>query len=199
MEITRNANSREAEHPIYDIFLKRWSPRAFSEQALTEGELMSLLEAARWAPSGFNEQPWRAVYALRNSDAWNGLFNLLVDANKVWAKNAGALLLFLSRKNFTHNNKPNGTHSYDTGAAWISLAFQAELMGLAAHGMAGFDHERARTELSIPDDFQVEAMAAVGHRGDPKNLPPEIAAREKPSGRKSLRELVFEGRFRSNT
>src|SRR5439155_14311519 len=131
-------------------------------------ELMRLFEAARWAPSSFNAQQWHALYARRETEHWQTFFELLVDANKAWAKNAAALVVFISRKKFDYNNEPSVTHSYDCGAAWENFALQGFHQGLVVHGMEGFDYERARKDLQIPDEFQVEAMAAVGRPG-PKN------------------------------
>ena len=110
-------NKRKTEHPVNEIFPNRWSPRAMSGKELTDTELMSLFEAARWAPSAFNNQPWRFVYAKRNTPAWNILFELLGESNKIWAKDAGALIVIISKKTFDYNNKYSLTHSFDTGAA----------------------------------------------------------------------------------
>jgi len=129
---------------------------------------MRLFEAARWAPSSFNTQQWRALYARRGTEHWQRFFDLLVDANKAWTKNAAVLVVFISRRNFDHNDEPSVTHSYDCGAAWENFALQGFHQGLVVHGMEGFDYERARKDLQIPDEFQVEAMAAVGRPG-PKN------------------------------
>ena len=123
---------------------------------------MRLFEAARWAPSSFNTQQWRALYARRGTEHWQTFFDLLVDANKAWAKNAAVLVVFMSRKLFDHDNEPSVTHSYDCGAAWENFALQGFHQRLVVHGMQGFDYDRARKELKIPDEFQVEAMAAVG-------------------------------------
>jgi len=123
-------------------------------------------------------------------------FDLLVDANKTWAKNAAVLVVFISRKLFDHDNEPSVTHSYDCGAAWENFALQGFQQGLVVHGMQGFDYERARKELRIPDEFQVEAMAAVGKPGPKELLPEKLQARESPNDRRKLSESVFEGPFR---
>ena len=141
---------------------------------------MRLFEAARWAPSSFNAQQWRALYARRGTKHWQTFFDLLVDANKVWAKNAAVLVVFVSRKFFDHNNEPSITHSYDCGAAWENFALQGFKQGFVVHGMEGFDYERARKALRIPDEFQVEAMAAVGKPGPKKLLPEKLQARGDP-------------------
>jgi nitroreductase len=169
-----------------------------SGEEISEEELMRLFEAARWAPSSFNAQQWRALYARRATEHWQTFFDLLVDANKAWAKNAAVLIVFVSRKVFDHNNEPSVTHSYDCGAAWENFALQGFHQGLVVHGMEGFDYERARKELRIPDEFQVEAMAAVGKPGPKQQLPEKLQARESPNDRRKLSESVFEGPFSVN-
>lgn len=191
----KGSEQRKADHPIDKLFLDRWSPRAMSGEMVPDGDLMTLFEAARWAPSSFNNQPWRILYATRNGRHWQVFFDLLVESNQVWAKNAGVLLLFLSKKSFTHNGKPAITHSFDTGAAWENLALQGSLKGYVVHGMQGFDYERARTALNVPEDFQVEAMAAVGFPGHPEVLPEKLRAKEAPSDRRKLAETICEGPF----
>jgi nitroreductase len=185
----------QAQYPVDELFLDRWSPRALSGEGVTDEELMTLFEAARWAPSSYNNQPWRILYARRETEQWPVFFNLLVEGNQAWAKDAAALLLFVSKETFDFNGKPYPTHSFDTGAAWENLALQATMLGLATHGMQGFDYERARTELNIPEGFRVEAMIAVGRHGDPAQLSESLREREAPSGRKSLSEITCEGAF----
>ena len=190
-------NFRRADFDIDPLFLNRWSPRSMSGEEVSKDELMRLFEAARWAPSSYNNQPWRFLYALRNTDHWNTFFDLLAKANQVWAPFAAALIVVVSKTTFDHNGKPSITHSYDTGAAWLSIALQGSLAGLVVHGMQGFDYRRARETLQIPDDYQVEAMAAVGKPGNREDLPPALKEREVPSGRKKLAEIVFEGSMNS--
>ena len=191
----QGSEQRHADHPIDKIFLDRWSPRAMSGETIDEADLLVLFEAARWAPSSYNGQPWRILYARRQSGHWPLFFDLLVDSNKTWARNAAALLLFISKTTFDHNGQPSITHSFDTGAAWENLALQAALKGYVVHGMQGFDYERARTALGIPEGFRVEAMVAVGKPGDVEALPEQMRARETPSPRKPLAEIVCEGKF----
>ncbi|MFL6333713.1 MAG: nitroreductase family protein [Pyrinomonadaceae bacterium] len=186
---------QDAQNPVDELFLDRWSPRAMSGEGLSEQELMTLFEAARWAPSSYNNQPWRILYARRDTGQWETFFNLLVEGNRAWAKGAAALLLFVSKETFDFNGKPSPTHSFDAGAAWENLALQATMLGLVTHGMQGFDYDRARTELNIPEGFRVEAMIAVGRPGDPAQLPEPLRAREAPSGRKALSEITCEGAF----
>lgn len=168
-----------------------------SREEMTDEELMPLFEAARWAPSSYNGQHWRFIYAKRNTEHWNTFFDLLVDFNKQWAKNAAVLVVVISKKAFDFNNKPSVTHSFDTGAAWENLALQGTAMGLVTHGMEGFDYDKAKKVLAIPDDYQVEAMIAIGKRGKKEDLPKEMQEREMPSDRRPLREIVMEGGFKT--
>jgi nitroreductase len=193
----RGRDHRKADYPVDPLFVDRWSPRAMSGEALSRDELFVLFEAARWAPSAGNTHPWRILYAHRDTEQWPLYFELLVDRNKVWCRNAAVLLLFISRTTNEQNGRPLKTHSYDTGAAWENLALQGTLKGLVVHGMAGFDYARAKTELNIPDDFHVEAMAAVGKPGPLTVLPEDFQARESPNTRRPISELVFEGRYRT--
>jgi nitroreductase len=195
--MVRGSEIRKADFPIERFLLDRWSPRAMSSEEISREELMRLFEAARWAPSSFNAQQWRAVYARRGTEHWQTFFDLLVEANKAWAKNAAVLVVFISRKKFDYNNEPSVTHSYDAGAAWENFALQGFQQNLVVHGMEGFDYERARRELRIPDEFEVEAMAAVGRPGAKGMLPEKLRPRESPSDRRKLAESVFEGPFRS--
>jgi len=188
-----------ARTPTYDInylILNRWSPRSMTGEGLTDEVLMSLFEAARWAPSSYNNQPWRFIYAKRNTEHWDRFFNLLVEGNKVWAKNAAVLVVVIARKNFEHNEKPARTNQFDTGAAWENLALETISRGLAVHGMQGFDYEKARKDLEVPDNFDVVAMMAIGKKGQRNQLPPQLQEREYPNDRKPLKEIVMEGQFR---
>lgn len=187
---------RKADHPVDAIFVDRWSPRAMTGEEIPEQDLMTIFEAARWAPSSYNNQPWRILFARRDSDHWPVFFDLLVPTNKVWAKNAAVLLLIVSKTTFDHNGKPSITHSFDTGAAWANLALQGFLKGYVVHGMQGFDYDRARTVLHIPDDFRIEAMIAIGKPGEKDSLTEELQAREQPNDRKRLAQIVCEGTFR---
>ena len=166
-----------------------------SGESISQDELNVLFEAARWAPSSGNSHPWRILYAHRDSEHWPVFFDLLVERNRLWCRNAAALLLFISRKTNEQTGRVLVTHSYDSGAAWENLALQGTLSGLVVHGMAGFDYARAKTTLNIPDDFQVEAMAAVGRSGPITVLPEDFQARESPNTRRPINELVFEGRY----
>jgi nitroreductase len=193
--IKKDVLNRKADYPVNDIFINRWSPRAMSGAAMTHTELMSLFEAARWAPSSFNEQPWRFIYAHRDTPQWDNVFNLLVPANQMWAKNAAVLIVIVSRNLSAYNNKLLPTHSLDTGSAWMSLALQASFMNLIAHGMAGFDYDKARANLHIPNEYTVEAMIALGKPGPLNVLPDELQKKEVPSDRKKVAEFISEGTF----
>ncbi|MDJ0651755.1 MAG: nitroreductase family protein [Simkaniaceae bacterium] len=186
---------RRPDHPIQSLIVNRWSPRAMSGEKIKDEQLMSLFEAARWAPSAYNAQPWRFIFAKRETKHWKPLFELLIEFNQTWAKDAAVLVLVISRKVFEQNGKPLDTHSFDTGAAWENLALEGSAQGLVIHGMQGFDYEKAKIVCGVPDEFQVEAMIAIGKPGKKKNLPPEIQKRETPSTRKPLKELIMEGKY----
>ncbi|HNQ18613.1 MAG TPA: nitroreductase family protein [Smithellaceae bacterium] len=188
-------NFRQSEYNVNEIFLNRWSPRAMSGEEIDEKTLFQLFEAARWAPSSNNNQPWRFIYARRNTSHWEAFFNLLEEGNKNWAHNAAALIVVISKTTFG-NNKHARTHSYDAGAAWENFALQGSLLNLVVHGMQGFSYNRAKEVLLIPEGYQVEAMIALGRPGKLEDLPDYQQKREFPSGRKSIAETVMEGAFR---
>ena len=185
---------RVPDHEIDPLFIRRWSPRAMSGEPMSEADLMRLFEAARWAPSSNNGQPWRFIYARAGTPHFERLFSLLGDRNKAWCVRAGALIVAVSHNTFD-DGRTARTHSFDTGAAWMSLALQGSFMGLVVHGMEGFNYDRARTELGVPDDYTVEAMVAVGHPGRVEDLDERSRARESPNGRRPVQALIFEGRF----
>lgn len=198
MELTEEVKqNRTSEYDISPLILNRWSPRAMSGEELSDEELLPLFEAARWAPSSFNAQPWRFIYAKRNTDNWDKFLNLLAEGNKAWAHKASVLVVIISRKNFEHNNKPSITHVFDTGAAWENLALEGANRGLAVHGMEGFDYEKAAKDLEIPDDYEVMAIIAIGKRGKKEDLPEQMQKMEAPSTRKPLNEVIMEGKFSS--
>lgn len=188
--------TRKADYPIDPIFLNRWSPRAMTGEALTSEELMPLFEAARWAPSSYNAQQRRFLYAKRDTGLWDVFFDLLVEANKIWAKNAAVLVVVISRKNFEYNEQPSRTNVFDTGAAWENLALEGSRRGLVVHGMQGFDYEKARGVLKIPDNYEVCAMIAIGKRGNKEDLPENLQKMEDPNDRRPLKEIAIEGMFR---
>jgi len=192
-------SEREAHHPIDPQFLQRWSPRAFSGAALDEPTLLTFLEAARWAPSGFNAQPWRFVYGLNGAPGFAIILEALSPTNQAWARHAAALVAVVSQHRWIPPGKsepqPNSTHAFDAGAAWAYLALQASLSGWHAHSIGGFDRDAIRDSLAIPDDFTVQVVVALGRRGDRSQLPEALRAREQPSHRLPLSSLVSAGRF----
>ncbi len=192
----KKINNRTTEYEINDQFLKRYSPRAFSGESISKDELMTLFEAARWAPSASNLQPWRFIYAMRGTPEFDKLFSFLIDFNKDWCKRASVLIVVVSY-NLDFKGNVSKSHSLTTGSAWENLALQASDMNLIAHGMEGFDYEKAKTELGIPENYSVEMMIAIGKHGKVEDLPEQLQSREAPSDRKPLSEIVFEGKFPS--
>ncbi len=187
--------ARTATVPIAEQFLERWSPRSFLPDALPEDQVRGLFEAARWAPSCFNEQPWRYVWGTEPPDR-ERILELLVEGNRVWASRAPLLGIVFARKLFSQNDKPNRWAPFDAGAASLALALQAHDYGLNAHFMGGFDEEASYEALGVPRaDYVAMAAFAVGRRGSPEALSPELAQREQQSGRKPLAQIAFEGRF----
>lgn len=189
---------RDADHAIASAFLNRWSPRAFTSDPIDDETLMSVFEAARWAASSYNEQPWRFVYA-RNDEDRKRFLDFLVPGNQAWAKDAPVLVVVIAKKTFSFNGKPNTTHHFDSGCASGYLTLQASLKGLYAHGMVGFDPDKARASLEIPDDFVPLAVFAIGYRGATESLPAKLREVEKPSGRRPITESIMEGRFQVAT
>ncbi len=187
---------RKLTHPIHPLIQNRWSSRAMSGETISDDELNSLFEAARWAPSSYNAQPWRFLYAKRETPIFEQFLNLLVDANIMWASKAAVLGVTIARKNFERNNKPSVTHAYDTGASWQNICLEGTYRNLIVHGMEGFDYEKAKTVLEIPDDYAILAMFAIGKRGSKESLPPALQERDIPSPRKEIEEFVMEGKFR---
>ena len=186
---------RSADYEIDPIFLNRWSPRAFSPEPIEDDVLFSVFEAARWAPSCFNEQPWRFLIARSEPDRERFL-SFLVPGNQVWAQQAPVLIVVIGKRTFSHNGKPDPTYEFDAGCAWGFLALQALQKGLITHGMAGFDNDKARAVLGVPEDYEIFAVVALGKRGDQAALPENLQKREVPSGRRPVQESVMEGRFR---
>ena len=184
---------------IADLIARRWSPRAIDpDQPVSRDHLLALLEAARWAPSCFGEQPWRYLVWDRFDapEGWRQAFACLAEGNQIWVKNAPILLLSLAAPNFGHNGQPNRWAQHDTGAASENLCLQATALGLVAHQMGGFDPEAAKTRFNIPADHAGMAMIAVGHPGAVDDLPAALAQKERaPRTRKSLEQLVFACRW----
>ncbi|MFL6861954.1 MAG: nitroreductase family protein [Allosphingosinicella sp.] len=193
---------REPHHPVDPLFLERWSPRAFDGSDIPDEDLMTLFEAARWAPSAFNSQPWRFLYAKRGDANWERFLSLLIPWNQGWAHSASVLIYIVSDTlpfvdKASGAPAPSTTHSFDAGAAWACLALQASLMGYHAHGMSGIQFDLARAELALPERYQLNAACVVGRIGDPAMLDEKLRAREVPSDRKSVEEFAFAGDFPS--
>lgn len=177
---------RVPEFEVDAIFLNRWSPRAFSSEPIDDETLMCVFETAKWAPSSYNEQPWRFILARTEND--RAVFvDFLMEANQAWAKAAPVLILIVSKKTFSRNGNPNCVNQFDAGTAWGYMALGATQNNLITHGMAGFDADKAREVLGIPDDFDILAVIALGKRAG--------AAPEDISGRRALKETVMEGKF----
>lgn len=193
------ATARDTRLPIDPLFTRRWSPRAFTGEAIDEDTLLGFIEAARWAPSAFNTQPWRFIHALRDTAEWAPVFDALVEFNRGWVQHASALVVVLSRTRWVPPGKtaPQAihTHSFDAGAAWASLAFQATLSGWHAHAMSGFDEPGLRDALGVPPDHAIEAVVAIGRLGERDRLPESLRAREQPSERLPLSAIAARGRF----
>jgi nitroreductase len=186
--------TRTPGYPIDNQFIARWSPRAFADRPVTEEQVLTALEAARWAPSASNLQPWRFIYAVRGEPEFETLLDLLVPFNQGWANKAGALIFIASVTSFD-GTRQNITHSFDAGSAFMSLSLQAHEMGLVAHGMAGIDFEKAPAALNLPANLKLEAAVAIGYQGEAGSLPDGLRAREMPSQRQALAQMAFKGRF----
>lgn len=186
---------RDPDHAIEPLFVKRWSPRAMSGEPLAESEILQLFEAARWAASTYNEQEWRFLYARRDTEHFKLFLGLLADANQAWCDKAALLGVVLSRTTFAKNGKPNPVNVFDSGLAYANLSLQGAALGLVVHGMSGFDFDRARGELGVPDDVNVNAMFAVGRPGNPADLPEQARKMETPSQRKPVGEIICEGKY----
>ncbi|QGP79186.1 nitroreductase family protein [Sphingobium sp. CAP-1] len=192
-------NPRAVVRAVEPLFLDRWSPRAFDSSAIPQADLDTIFDAARWAPSAFNYQPWRFLYAHRDSADWQRFLDVLFPFNQSWVQNAGAIVFVLSDTLMaapgSDDFKPSHSHSFDAGAAWALLALQATRLGYHTHGMTGVDFDKARAELGVPERFRLEAAVAIGKQGDKMILPEALQAREAPSDRKPIESFAFEGNF----
>lgn len=188
------ATARQPDHPIDPLFAGRWSPRAYTGEDIPDTVLEQAFEAARWAPSARNLQPWRFVYAKRHSSAWAGIFDLLHERNRLWAANASALVVVLSKTTDDDGN-PLVTHSLDTGAAWANFAHQAFLSGWHTRAIGGFDRAGARAVLKVPAEYTVEIAVAIGRQASRESLPEDFRKLEAPNGRRPLTTFVSEGVF----
>lgn len=193
-----SSSSRKPDHPVSQHFVDRWSPRAFTGETIPDATLMRIFEAARWAPSASNLQPWTFLYAKRETPHFDMFLSLLAEGNRPWAKSASALVFLISRKTrLTADARrvPSRSHSLDAGAAWAYLALEASAVGWPAHGMIGVDFDQARDELHVPDDCHIEMAIAIGRRGDRASLPEKLQANEQPNARKPVTEIVIAGPF----
>lgn len=191
---------RHADHPVDPLFLERWSPRAFDGAEVPDADLAAMFEAARWAPSAFNSQPWHFLYAKKGEADWERFLSLLIPWNQSWAHTASVLIYIVSDTlPFTDKKTgapaPSATHSFDAGAAWACLALQATKLGYHAHGMSGIQYERARAELGLPDRYRLDAACVIGRIGDVAQLDEKLAAREHPSDRKPQASFVHAGNW----
>jgi len=190
---------RMPDHPVEPIFVDRWSPRAFDAASMPESDLLTILEAARWAPSAFNLQPWRFLYSFRDDAHWNTYLGLLDSFNASWAQHASALVIVLSDTVIPGDDgnpqKLSRTHSFDAGAAWAQLALQATSLGYQAHAMGGIYVDRPHKDLIVPERYRVEIAVAIGKRTDPSALPQDLQDREHPSQRLAVHEIAFAGMF----
>src|SRR5713101_3636186 len=185
------------DFPIHDLIRDRWSPRAFADKPVEPEVLASLFEAARWAPSSYNEQPWSYLVATKGDrENFAKTLGVLVEFNAGWAKNAPVLVLAAARLAFQSNGKPNRNAAYDTGAASALLSVEATSRGLVVHQMAGYDPQKAREVFAIPPGWEVLAAIAIGYPGDVTSLPQPLRDRElAPRTRKPLREFVMTGQW----
>ncbi|HNW89492.1 MAG TPA: nitroreductase family protein [Bacteroidales bacterium] len=179
---------------VADAIKQRYSPLAFTDEIPCEEIIMHLFDAARWAPSAFNEQPWRFIYTTKEApEKYDKLFDCLVDANKEWAKTASVLILVLAKRNFSHNNKPNYFHMYDTGMAFENLIIRASEMNIFVHQMGGFSQEKARENFKISEEYSVISVAALGYEGDTRVLSDQLQQRaQKVRTRKEIGELFID-------
>jgi nitroreductase len=185
----------ETQAPIHELISRRWSPRAFSERAIEPEKLVSLFEAARWAPSASNEQPWAFIVATKaDPKSYDDMLGVLVEFNRAWAQNAPVLILALAHTQFERDGRPNRHALYDVGQAAASLSLQGTALGLMTHQMAGFDAEAARQRFTVPAGWEPVSAVALGYPGDPESLNEKLRQRELAQRqRKPLPSFVFSG------
>jgi nitroreductase len=177
---------------VLPVLLERWSPRAFADRDVAAADLKTIFEAARWAPSSYNEQPWRFFVGHRGSETYNKILDSLVPSNEAWAKRAPVLILGVVKTRFSHNESPNNYAAHDLGAAMALMAVQATALGLAAHQMAGFDWVKARESFAIPETYAMGSVMALGYRGELTDMEEKFQAQEQaPRSRKPLSEIVL--------
>lgn len=186
----------QTQYPVHELIRNRWSPRAFADRPIEPDKLLSLIEAARWAPSSYNYQPWRFIVATKyNPTEYNRLLGTLIEFNQGWAKNAPVLILAVAKLHFD-DGKPNRHAFHDVGLALENLVLQATALGLSVHQAAGFDVDKARKEYQIPEEYEPATVVVIGYAGDPQILPDGLREREiAPRMRKPLPELLFTGQW----
>jgi nitroreductase len=188
--------SSEFESDVLDLIKNRRSRRAFSNQPVEPEKIKSLFEAARWAPSSLNEQPWMYIYATKGQELWEKIFETLNEGNQIWAKEAPLLIVSFCKKNLSRNGYPNGAAKYDVGAANALLSLQATHVGLNTHQMGGFNHPLLRENLNVPNDFEEGVVIAVGYLGEQSQLPEHLQLREtSPRVRNTQDEFVLNKTF----
>ncbi len=185
------------DQPIHELIKERWSPRAFSSRPVEQAKLLSILEAARWAPSSRNEQPWSFIVAIRDNPAeFERLLNCLKEGNRRWAKCASVLMLSVARLNFERDDQPNRHAFHDAGLALANLMTQATALGLYTHPMGGFYQDKVRETYQIPETHAPVVAIAIGYPGNLEQLPEDLQKREQsPRVRKPLNEFVFGERW----
>lgn len=191
-EINRMKYAQPSAEGVLPIVLERWSPRSFTDRDVSAADLRTIFEAGRWAPSSYNEQPWRFFVGQRNSATYNKILDALVPFNQEWAKSAPVLILGVAKTRFSHNDSPNNYAAHDLGAAMAYMALQATASGLAAHQMAGFDWVKARESFAIPETYTMGSVMALGYQGELTDLPEKFQAQEQaPRSRKPLSEIAL--------
>jgi nitroreductase len=190
-------NGRTAHPRVEKMFVERWSPRAFDGSEMPQEDLDLIFEAAGWAPSAYNVQPWTFLYARRGDENWDLLLSQLIEFNQGWAQNASALVFVVSDRLMRSDkgNSENHSHSFDAGAAWALAALQAHTMGYHTHGMTGLKFGEAEKALGIPEDHRLEAAFAIGRQAPKETLPDFLQEREVPSTRKPVSEIARAGKF----
>jgi nitroreductase len=186
--VTPDFSARDIAAGVDETISHRWSPRAFKKAVIADSDIETLFEAARWAPSCFNAQPW--TFYVSTDQSFDEYLALLVDSNQVWAKNASLICFVVVKKTFEHNGKPNNYAEFDAGAAWMAMTLQARRMGLYTHGMGGIKHPEVAEYLAVGDDHKVVCGIVIGVADTPDILPADIAAKEKPSARKPLSQVL---------
>lgn len=191
-EVNKMKYAQPSADGVLPLILERWSPRAFADRDVSSSDLKTIFEAGRWAPSSYNEQPWRFFVGHHNSQTYNKILGALVPFNHDWAKSAPVLVLGVARTRFHHNDSPNNYAAHDLGAAMGFMALQATALGLSAHQMAGFDWGKAREAFEIPDTYTMGSVMALGYHGELTDLPDKFQAQEQsPRSRKPLNEIAF--------